>query len=360
MSEKSYETVVEFVNNKLSETGNIAICGIFRGRGGASRVIEQQAIDLMKAGYDVTIFALEADMVPPDDVDIYTINPFQKYGFLSKVYWIVSPFSPWLVFNVLNLASYDMAIVHRYPYTIPGYLISRFSDTDYVYWSHPSGDSSSGFSGLASIVSSFTHSLETSGRVIEGADHICAVSNDSRQYLKSKINHPVHIIPNKINQKRFCDISKQEVVYEEYGLSEEDRVVLFVGRITERKNIHSLIEIFEDITSEHDGIKLVIIGSESQEGYADKVKRAAGENVVFTGYVPDEDLGAFYSLADAFATCSLEEGWGLPITEAQHFDTPIVAFNSHPAAKRADEKILVDEENYEEFKEALSDILNQG
>jgi len=87
----------------------------------------------------------------------------------------------------------------------------------------------------------------------------------------------------------------------------------------------------------------------------------AGENVVFTGYVLDEELAGLYSIADVFTTCSLEEGWGLPITEAQHFDTFVVAFESHPAALSATKRTLVREEDYEQFeRELLSVLENQG
>jgi glycosyltransferase involved in cell wall biosynthesis len=52
------------------------------------------------------------------------------------------------------------------------------------------------------------------------------------------------------------------------------------------------------------------------------------KNVVFTGYVPDGDLPALYSGAQAFVYPSLYEGFGLPVLEALACGTSVIASNS--------------------------------
>jgi 1,2-diacylglycerol 3-alpha-glucosyltransferase len=351
--EEKYDSVVEFIREEQPTTDNVSICGQFRGRGGDARVVEQQAIDLTEAGYNVTIFTLEADMKPPDGVDLRIVNPVHDFRLLTKIYWIIFPLLPWVAYTIWNLRKFDTVISHRYPFTVASYITSAISDTSYVYWSHPSANTAAGFSGLAGIWSRFVHRFETRGRTISNADYLCAVSQDSKEYLESYVDRPVTVVPNKINERRFTQVSDPDQLREEYSIDEDDHIILFVGRITERKNIHSLIDVIDRLSDDVDDIKLVVAGSASQPDYANRVKDQAGSNVIFTGYVSDEELAGLYSVADVFATCSLEEGWGLPITEAQHFGTPAVAFDTHPAAKEVDDKITVKQGDYSGFERAI-------
>jgi len=353
-----YESVVEFVDSEEPSTQRIAICGQFRGRGGDARVVEQQAIDLTEAGYEVTIFALEADMDVPEGVKLKQVNPVQDRVLLSKVYWLLFPILPWVVYSILRLREHEMAISHRYPFNIVGYVSSKIDDTTHVYWSHPSADTAEGFTGLAGVWSRIIHRFETRGRAIERADYICAVSTDSKQYLQSFIDRKIVVVPNKINERRFTEIEDLDILSDKYGIKQDNQIILFVGRITERKNLHSLIEIFECLSQNISDVSLVIAGSASQKEYADKIKQQAGSNVIFTGYVTDPELAGLYTISDVFTTCSLEEGWGLPITEAQYFDTPVVAFESHPAAKEVTDKKLVEFKDYPAFERALFEYLS--
>lgn len=353
------KTVVEFTDEVPESVNSIALCGLFRSRGGVSRVIEQQAIDLTEAGYDVTIFALESDMEPPDGVTLQTVSPSQKYFLFNKIYWLLFPILPWMIYTVVRLRQYDLVITHRYPFTVASYIASRTSDMKYTFWSHPPTNSAQAFSGPASVWYRLIHRFETQSRSVAGADYICAVSEDSKEYLQSHIDRSVIVVPNKINERRFTEITSKDVLQNKYRIEDEEQIALFVGRITERKNIRPIVKIFNELGDRLDNVRLIIAGSESQPEYADKVKKEAGSNITFTGYVSDEDLAGLYSMADVFVSSSLEEGWGLPITEADHFDTPIVAFKSHPAARVAETKSLVEPGDYEAFERKITKYLNE-
>ncbi len=357
MNNRRFDDVVDFVEFASPTAGSVAVCGLYRSRGGASRVIEQQSLDLVEAGYDVTIFALEADMAPPEDVELRVMNPVQERPLLSKLFWLLSPVLPWMIGTIFSLSRFDVILAHRYPYTIAGYVCSRITNSIYVFWSHPSGDSASGFSGIAKAWLWLVHRFETRGRTVANADFICAVSEESRDYLESKISRQVAVVPNKVTESRFTSVTSAQDLQSRYGFDSTDQIVLFVGRVTERKNVHRLVQVFDDASDEIDDARLLIVGEQPQSDYYSKLLRESGRNVVFTGHVPDADLAGLYNRADVFATCSLEEGWGLPISEAELFDTQIIAFDTHPAAVRATDARLIGEGDYSAFRKALVDSL---
>lgn len=353
----SNNTVTELVHDDLPMTDTIAICGLFCRGGGVSRVIEQQAIDLTEADYNVTVFAIESDMEAPEQVILRTINPVESHPILSKAYRLMLPFLPWMWYMILKLRSYDTIIAHRYPFNVAGLLASQTSDSVYVFWSHPSQYSPDMFSGIGRMWFQLIHYFETRSSIVASADCICAVSEDSKDYIKSHVQKPVNVVPNKVNECRFVDVTDFDTLRRRYEI-DNSRVILFVGRITERKNIHSLVSVFNDISNVLTDTEFVIAGSESQSEYASHVKKKANSDITFTGYVPDADLAGLYRLADVFTTCSLEEGWGLPITEANHFNTPVVAFDSHPAANEVDVSITVPEGDYTAFRKEIINIVN--
>ncbi len=115
-----------------------------------------------------------------------------------------------------------------------------------------------------------------------------------------------------------------------YGLNTP--FILSVGTLEPRKNHVLLLDAYaalrEKSNVEH---KLVIAGAKGwlYEGVFRRVEELSlGEDVVFLGFVPDEDLPALYSLAEVFVFPSLYEGFGLPPLEAMACGTPVVACRS--------------------------------
>jgi glycosyltransferase involved in cell wall biosynthesis len=49
-------------------------------------------------------------------------------------------------------------------------------------------------------------------------------------------------------------------------------------------------------------------------------------DVMFTGHVSDQQLIAYYRVADAFLSMSEHEGFGVPLLEAMYFDIPVIAY----------------------------------
>ncbi|HIC88006.1 MAG TPA: glycosyltransferase family 1 protein, partial [Anaerolineae bacterium] len=83
------------------------------------------------------------------------------------------------------------------------------------------------------------------------------------------------------------------------------------------------------------------------------------DRVIFTGYVPDEDVAPLLSGAVCFAFPSLYEGFGFPVLEAMACGTPVVCANSASLPEVAgDAAWLVDPLDVEAIAEGLDRVLN--
>lgn len=353
-----HNSISDFVETLDDGVSRIAICGTsYSDIGGVARVIEQQATELRDEGYSVEIFTLEGTRDPPEDVPIHVLGRFETspYKEIDKLLTLASPST----LNFVRSAdAFDLIIAHRFPFSTLGHAAKLKHDVTYVYWSHPSGSSDELFDGLAHIWARVQHHLETKNYAVRKADFVCAVSEESGSYIESKTGREAVVVPNTITESRFEEVADKETVNERFGLSPDDTVILHVGRISPRKNIHKLVDIFREATDGRSDCTLLLVGEESMPEYSERVRKRAGDNVVLTGFVDDETLAGIYNRSDVYATCSLSEGWGLPLSEASYFNLEIIAFESIPAVQSLTNARQVAEEDYEGFGEKLNQVID--
>lgn len=123
-----------------------------------------------------------------------------------------------------------------------------------------------------------------------------------------------------------------------YGLSRDEHFLLYVGGISPHKNINTLLDAFKRIVDSRtdDRLKLVLVGDYKDDPFFSaypslkaKVSDLGLEDrVIFTGFIPDEDLAYLYNAAALLVFPSLEEGFGLPAIEAMACGTPVAASNT--------------------------------
>lgn len=110
--------------------------------------------------------------------------------------------------------------------------------------------------------------------------------------------------------------------------------ILFSGGLNPNKNLLRLLEGFSKI--KEDAARdycLVISGTGNNPASSlDIIKQkirdlGLEEQIIFTGYVPDEDLPALYSGAKFFIFPSIYEGFGIPVVEAMACGTPVITSN---------------------------------
>jgi glycosyltransferase involved in cell wall biosynthesis len=138
--------------------------------------------------------------------------------------------------------------------------------------------------------------------------------------------------------------------------------VLFVGTVQPRKNIARIVAAMKSVEAASLPHRLVVAGKPGWLG--DQVERDVAETgrpdlIQRIGYVPDEDLAALYSGADAFCFPSMYEGFGLPILEAMACGTPVVTSTRGSLPEIAgDAALLIDPTSVDEIGRALVRVLS--
>ncbi len=115
------------------------------------------------------------------------------------------------------------------------------------------------------------------------------------------------------------------------GFDDDHVNVLFVGRVTANKKFEDVIRFFHAYQRRKPRSRLLLVGSYAgQEGYLSMLHEFAARhrvaNVHFTGQVSNEELAAYYEIADAFLCASEHEGFCVPLVEAFHQGVPVVAY----------------------------------
>lgn len=150
---------------------------------------------------------------------------------------------------------------------------------------------------------------------------------------KYKYDRNVHIIPTGIDIEKFykekINADKVNKLKEKIGINKDDFVILFVGRVASEKSIDFLIKNHVDLVKKNKKVKLIIVGSgpdlENLEKLSNKLNM--GNNIIFTGKVPWNEVALYYNMATVFTTASHTETQGLTVIEAMAASLPVIALN---------------------------------
>lgn len=212
------------------------------------------------------------------------------------------------------LPEYDMVHAH---WLIPQGIVQSFFKKPYIVTGH-GGD-------VTSLNKGIFKKLKV--RCLKKAAHVTVVSEHLKktvQELAPDINPSV--ISMGVDTGKF---GKQYYVPDYFGQGDK-KVVLFVGRLAEKKGVTYLIEAMKNIDA-----LLVIAGDGPLRKVLEKQASELGdETVKFLGGKTHDELRAIYASADVFAAPSItakdgdQEGLALVMLEAMASGIPIVASNS--------------------------------
>lgn len=167
---------------------------------------------------------------------------------------------------------------------------------------------------------------------VKRAKKVIAVSKTTKQDLMKFYKLPegkIEVIYNGY-EKKIKSQSFDKLRIENWKLKIKN-YILYVGTLQPRKNLPVLIKAFQTFKKENREFKLVIVGRKGwlyKEIFDLVLRLELKKDVVFTGFVEDDELVSLYKHAFCFVMPSLYEGFGIPILEAMSFGCPVVSSNA--------------------------------
>lgn len=251
-------------------------------------------------------------------------SKFNKYAHLSKNRVIRICFENLCLPFLLHINEYDL-------YHSPNYVLPYFIQTHSVLTIHDL------------ITLDYPEFCQTESvlyfkmlfsRSIKKATKIIAVSKKVKEDILRHFNIPqekIEVIYHGVKSHFKKVLDKELLIKIKIKYLLPDKYILFVGNIEPKKNLEKLIKAY-DILKKNSDIKhkLVITG---KNGWKYKsvykiISELKIENeIIFTDYVPEDDLPAIYSMSDLFAFPSLYEGFGIPPLEAMACEVPVIVSN---------------------------------
>lgn len=154
--------------------------------------------------------------------------------------------------------------------------------------------------------------------------------------LSYEVKQTIHIIPTGIDLRKFQpeNFSKTELLKlrESFGISPEDNVILYLGRISQEKNLEEILINIPSFLEKHPDSKFLIIGDgpdkERLTGLVNtlpSLSETTKQQIIFGGAQPWDIIGKFYQLGNVFVSASNSETQGLTYIEAMAAGLPVVA-----------------------------------
>ncbi|MCX6006506.1 MAG: glycosyltransferase family 4 protein [Chloroflexi bacterium] len=294
---------------------------------GIDRVVEDQARQLVARGDTLDIFSFEADMKPPSGANLRIIG-MPKSLFWQRVYRLLLPLD--YIKNsriAIQLRNFDIVYSHQYPMNWLAFQAKKRFKVKYIYYDYgitpPEAFSTFAERIYMRIFNSL--SILTAAK----ADEAISISRYLHYELKKDTGLISEVVYPRIDTGRFRPGIDSSAIKQKYGIANEP-LVLYVGRISPHKGVHLLIQAFLEVQRQIPGIKLLIAGKHTFTDYSRRLISMSNSSIIFAGYVPDEDVPAYYAACSVYATATLWEGFDLPLAEAQACGKPVVAFNLGP------------------------------
>jgi len=170
---------------------------------------------------------------------------------------------------------------------------------------------------------------EQVAQAVRGLDQIVAVSNAMRHACEELATprRPIAVVPNGADARVFFPRDRAET-RRRLGLPLDERIVTFIGVLTPRKGIDTLIEAMGLLARKPEGAPLLLIvgiGELRDELERRAVELGIADRVRFVGKVPHDDVPLWMAAGDVFCLPSLSEGLPTVVCEAMACGRAVVA-----------------------------------
>jgi len=133
----------------------------------------------------------------------------------------------------------------------------------------------------------------------------------------------IEIIGRGVDTKRFHPGRRDASLRARWGVSENETVALYVGRLAAEKNLELVFRAFDAMRAAHPATRLVLVG----DGPERALWQARRPDAIYCGTQVGEALAAHYASGDVFLFPSLTETWGNVTIEAMASGLAVIAYD---------------------------------
>ncbi|MBW2975303.1 glycosyltransferase family 4 protein [Candidatus Woesearchaeota archaeon] len=321
---------------------------------GIDRLVEIESKDYRKKGNDITIFTFKAHIKTKNAKVIEIGMP--KNPLLERLYRLFFFLDIKKIKKYSDiLTNYDMVISHLYPMNILACKAKKKNPRiTYIYHNAGVGITETYSLPEKVYLKLFNH---LTNKTIMNTDRIISISDFLRRQLLKETGLDSKVEYITIDKKRFHKGIKSSRIRKRYSIKKEP-VFFYVGRISPHKGIHLLIRAFKLVQKKYPKAKLIIAGKHTFPKYSKELKKLANKDVIFAGFVPDNELAEYYAACNVYTTASLWEGFDMPAKEAQAVGRPVVAFDAGAHKEVVKNGILVKTGDVKGFAGAVLKLLD--
>ncbi|MCK9379411.1 MAG: glycosyltransferase [Candidatus Moranbacteria bacterium] len=295
---------------------------------GVDVVIDRTAKELVKNGFEVTVFCINTDGTYKNkDYKIIQIcsglhhNQFKTERSARKA------------LKRLNCETdIDIWIAETYPF----FLATRIMDKPVIVVDH-GVVLTKGLHFLRRIIFAYIKFMQNYLYFTHAAK-VVNISRFTQSLTPKLLRKNQTVIYNGADNYKYPSDDEITEFRKKHGIKADDFVLLYVGRINPKnqpyKGTRELVESFRYIKKKHPKVKLIIAGF----GDENDRKWLESEGVIPFICADDNTLALLYSVTNCYATASKWEGFNLPLVEAAHFSVPCVAYNAGAHREVVDEK----------------------
>lgn len=196
----------------------------------------------------------------------------------------------------------------------------------------------------------------TMKKLLQQFDGIICISEFSKSQVK-ELGINAKVAYCGVNHNLFKP-AEEKIIKEKY--------ILYVGNEIPIKNMKNLLEAFSILKKDFKDLKLVKVGNPDSLGLTGNREKTLEyikefnlqDDVIFTGFVKDEDLPKYYSGAELSLFLPLLSGFGLPIAEAMACGCPVVTSDRNPMKEIVGKtQLTADPLNPKEIAEKCKEVL---
>ena len=301
-------------------------------------------------GHDVSVFTLNpgdlktreitkgVDVHRPLIADASNVFPMFVIDDLKRLGTNIRMFNDIFIYNILSATklinglirkegeNFDVVCVHDWLSSIAGLIIKNETKIPVVFHVHSTEWGRSGGEG-SEVVSHFESATAQSVDKIITVSHAMEDDLVKHGWPQSKISTVWNgVDPETYNPKKYRP-EDAEKIREKYGISEDWKMILFLGRLTWVKSVRNLVQAMPEVLKEYPQTKLVILGKgEEQMDIVETADRLGLKDKIIYRFefVPEDERILHYAAADVCVFPSVYEPFGIVSLEAMSMAKPVV------------------------------------